>query len=164
MCIREQQTSSFTPLHIPGEHNIMADTSSRAFKTRKYFAAHTNLKLYFNTHFPQYESWNEYQHLPAWFIASDIITAWNTIASGVTPKTSQERHKYWGHRSSYYKNLKIDPTLQQGTRLQSIIAATAFGTRVGKAAMVSDVESKFLPSLLPFQTSLPPEGRRIHQT
>ena len=63
-------------------------------------------------------------------IASDIIAAWNTIASGVTPKTSQERQKYWKHWTSYCKNIKLDPTLQTCTRLQAIIAATAFGTRV----------------------------------
>ena len=81
-------------------------------------------------------------------VASDILNAWNVIATGVTPKTTQERQKYWGHWSSYCNDLQIDPTLTNCNRLQTIIATTAFGTRVrqgyyglGRTVKVSTVST-----------------------
>ena len=63
-------------------------------------------------------------------VACDILTAWNTITTGVTPKTTSERQKYWRHWTDYCKDLQIDPTLQGCSKLQAIITSTAFGTRV----------------------------------
>ena len=59
---RDCQTSSLIPLHIAGENNKMADVSSRAFKYGEFFAAHSNLVPYFNSHFPlpQRQSWREF--------------------------------------------------------------------------------------------------------
>ena len=64
--IRERRASSFIPIHIPGLQNDMADISSRAFKTGKYFKAHSNLEPYFNLHFKQSQSWNVYHHPKEW--------------------------------------------------------------------------------------------------
>lgn len=61
LCLRQRtrQVSSLTPLHISGINNLMADISSRAFKTGKFFDAHNDLLSYFTTHFPlpQNQSW-----------------------------------------------------------------------------------------------------------
>ena len=64
--MRERRASSCIPIHIAGNQNDMADISSRAFKSGKYFHAKTNLTNYFNTHFKQSTSWTEYTHPSAW--------------------------------------------------------------------------------------------------
>ena len=46
------QTSSLSPISIPGKANDMTDISSRAFKSGKFFADHTHVASYFNKHFP----------------------------------------------------------------------------------------------------------------
>ena len=67
-------------------------------------------------------------------IASDILLAWNTIRDGVTHKTSRERTKYWKHWINFCRDINIDPTLQTTSKLSTIIATTAFGTRVRSGA------------------------------
>lgn len=64
--IRLRRASPCIPIYIPGEYNTMADVSSRAFKEGKFFVAHNNLTSYFNLHFPQSSSWQEYKHHKEW--------------------------------------------------------------------------------------------------
>lgn len=67
LCLRQRVrgVSSLTPVHLAGIPNELADISSRAFRTGKFFKAHQNLLDYFNTHFPlpQGKSWTEW-YLP----------------------------------------------------------------------------------------------------
>lgn len=69
MSILESKASPLMTLSIEGEHNDMADVSSRAFKEGKYHAAAADLVSYFNTHFPlpsQKDSWIELKIPSKW--------------------------------------------------------------------------------------------------
>ena len=151
--IRERRASSFTPLHIPGEQNDMADISSRAFKTGKYFNANTNLKSYFTKHFPQYDSWNEYQHPPAW--ASRVISLLHgTLLPLGSLQRLPRRDKSTGSIGPLIA--QISSSIQHYKPAQDYNPSlpprhSAHGS--GKAATASEIRSKFQPCLLPFQPS-----------
>lgn len=58
---RARKAASILPAHIAGVDNDLADVSSRAFKTGKFFVAHKQLRAYFNHHYPlQGRSWREF--------------------------------------------------------------------------------------------------------
>ena len=62
--------------------------------------------------------------------ASDVMSAWDAIANGVTAQTTTDRQKYWKHWCDYCRHIRVRPDLKQVSILQTIIATTAFGARV----------------------------------
>ena len=152
---RARQASSLIPVHICGEDNKMADVSSRAFKHGEYFAAHSNLASYFNSHFPlpQHKSWQEFK-VPkklSWRVISCLLgeqlpmeslirlpkVATNIGANGVPtlpramlPLPSQKNH----------------PSTKPSSSLASLNGS-------GRVLTAEEIQSKFSPSIKPSQPS-----------
>ena len=63
---------------------------------------------------------------------SDVLSARAAAATGVTPKTTSERQKYWTHWCDLAADTGIDPFLPQGgiDPLERDLIASAYVARV----------------------------------
>ena len=165
--IRERKASSFTPEYIPGEHNTMADVSSRAFKDGQYFKAHANLTHYFNLNFPQSKSWQEYHHHPAWI--SRVISCLRGIP---LPMGSLARLPPTGQSTGpigqiIAKACASAQTSQTAPKSKQSLPPRLSAQGSGQVALATDIRSKFLPSQRRYHPSPRPLSwleQKVHYT
>ena len=66
--------------------------------------------------------------------ACDFLLAWRAVANGTIVQNQTTRQKYWSRWSEYCSSFRIDPFLQETTKLEQIVLTTGFAARVRTGA------------------------------
>ena len=155
---RTRKTSSILPLHISGVNNIMADISSRAFKTGKFFAAHDNLLSYFSTHFPlpQTACWTVRQ-VPkkfAWRVTSCLLG--EALPMESLTRLPRLGKSTGGIGARIVQHAKPTPSYMTNLPSPDPSSSRDMLHGCGRALTATELKSQFRPLVQPWQPSRRP--------
>ena len=140
--------------HIAGDDNKMADVASRFKLDSSLYAHSTSLLHYFNSHFPQATSWQQF-HLPSNLISRVISSLWGQRLTLELWRRLPKPGKSTGTTGLVTQMLSTSTLASEPVIPSSMTCASQHSLLgSGQAATARDIKSKFKESLKPWW---PPE-------